>query len=202
MEEEEEEQPPPQQQQQQQQQQPQQLQPSLGQILGQNLANLFLPDNVHFSFNNDGNGFQISSRSVDFNGQQQQQRQMHPLGEIFPMFQQIMQQFRAPRGRQGINFGDFVPEEHMSQLLHQLMMNNPNQHGTPPTEQSVIDSLPVSKWGEHNKEEEKACAVCQDEFVSDDTFIRLPCKHIYHKDCIIPWLKMHSTCPVCRAKLS
>ena len=29
----------------------------------------------------------------------------------------------------------------------------------------------------------------------------MPCKHNFHRDCIIPWLKERNSCPICRYEL-
>ncbi|KAL4439039.1 hypothetical protein ABPG77_006976 [Micractinium sp. CCAP 211/92] len=45
------------------------------------------------------------------------------------------------------------------------------------------------------------CSVCHDEFREGEEVLELPCSHNYHKDCLLPWLETHNTCPVCRYEL-
>ena len=42
------------------------------------------------------------------------------------------------------------------------------------------------------------CPICLD--VNNDNSLYINCgnKHIYHADCIRPWLEMHYTCPMCK----
>ena len=37
------------------------------------------------------------------------------------------------------------------------------------------------------------CTVCKDAFKVEDKLRKLPCKHLFHENCIIPWLKLVST---------
>ncbi|KAM1529869.1 hypothetical protein ACFX1Z_019026 [Malus domestica] len=47
------------------------------------------------------------------------------------------------------------------------------------------------------------CAVCLSEFDDFETLRLLPkCDHVFHPDCIDPWLAAHVTCPVCRSNLT
>ncbi|KAM9585238.1 E3 ubiquitin-protein ligase RNF149 isoform 4-T4 [Trichechus inunguis] len=42
------------------------------------------------------------------------------------------------------------------------------------------------------------CAVCIENFKAKDIVRILPCKHIFHRTCIDPWLLDHRTCPMCK----
>ena len=48
---------------------------------------------------------------------------------------------------------------------------------------------------------QKDCAVCKDDFEISQETIELPCKHVFHEECILPWIKQSGTCPVCRFEL-
>ncbi|KAL6602813.1 hypothetical protein ACP70R_043174 [Stipagrostis hirtigluma subsp. patula] len=69
-------------------------------------------------------------------------------------------------------------------------------------------SLPAfaySRSVQHNVtgagEEAAACSVCLGVFESGEMVRLLPvCLHLYHVECIDPWLAAHSTCPICRSE--
>ena len=41
---------------------------------------------------------------------------------------------------------------------------------------------------------------CQD-FTDGEEVKKLECDHCFHSGCIVPWLELHGTCPVCRKEL-
>lgn len=50
-------------------------------------------------------------------------------------------------------------------------------------------------------EEEKQCTICLESFVPKDQVLMTPCDHMFHNKCLVPWVKRHGNCPVCRYKL-
>mmetsp|Transcript_37321 Transcript_37321/g.69676 ORF Transcript_37321/g.69676 Transcript_37321/m.69676 type:complete len:126 (-) Transcript_37321:38-415(-) len=42
------------------------------------------------------------------------------------------------------------------------------------------------------------CCVCLIEYEPDDVLRRLPCSHIFHRQCISAWLNCNIGCPICR----
>ncbi|KAG7397916.1 Kinesin- protein 12 [Phytophthora boehmeriae] len=98
------------------------------------------------------------------------------------------------------NAGDYA-FGNMANVINQLMQNDPNRHGAPPASKEVVEKLPKVKITQSEVDNSAECPVCKDSFVVDDEVHRLPCDHSFHPDCILPWLKQHNSCPLCRFEL-
>ena len=86
--------------------------------------------------------------------------------------------------------------------LEQLSSGTSHHRGPPPAAKSSIDALPTVKIiQKHLKSSDSHCPVCKEEFELKSEAKQMPCKHVYHSDCIVPWLVQHNTCPVCRKEL-
>ncbi|RUS77288.1 hypothetical protein EGW08_014952 [Elysia chlorotica] len=42
------------------------------------------------------------------------------------------------------------------------------------------------------------CAVCIEPYKDGDVIRLMPCRHVFHKSCVDPWLLDHRTCPMCK----
>ncbi|KAH7649798.1 ring domain [Cryptosporidium bovis] len=84
-----------------------------------------------------------------------------------------------------------------------------NRFGSPPASVQVVEQLPRETVSESNIAKIKLggpCAVCQDEYNVGDEVMGLTrdvevCPHIFHVNCLMPWLNQHNSCPVCRFEL-
>ncbi len=45
---------------------------------------------------------------------------------------------------------------------------------------------------------EKSCSICLNEFKDNDELCLLQCEHLFHKQCLLNWLKKKHSCPICR----
>jgi hypothetical protein len=82
------------------------------------------------------------------------------------------------------------------------MENESSLKGSPPAAKSFVENLPLVELTEEElKKKDVVCAVCKDEVTVEEKVRKLPCSHCYHEDCILPWLSIRNTCPVCRFEL-
>jgi len=68
------------------------------------------------------------------------------------------------------------------------------------TKASFIQELELLD-GDDLRVTERECGICFDEFDQNSHVNSLPCKHFYHKACIVQWLEINNKCPKCRGEL-
>ncbi|XP_008792322.2 E3 ubiquitin-protein ligase RNF181-like [Phoenix dactylifera] len=88
----------------------------------------------------------------------------------------------------------------------------PEERGLSTKESSK--KAPKKKLGKHvyhptrraregdRKDEGERCTICLDAFVPNEHVMMTPCNHMFHPECLVPWVKGHGNCPVCRHALS
>ncbi|KAG9448192.1 hypothetical protein H6P81_014320 [Aristolochia fimbriata] len=42
------------------------------------------------------------------------------------------------------------------------------------------------------------CAICLEAFEANEQVLATPCNHMFHHECLVPWVKSNGKCPVCR----
>ncbi|KAH6607848.1 hypothetical protein Trco_004161 [Trichoderma cornu-damae] len=100
--------------------------------------------------------------------------------------------------------GDAVySQEALDQIITNLMEAHPQSNAAPPASNEALANLdrrPVdaSMLDGDSKTE---CTICIDDMKVGDLAAFLPCKHWFHEECVVLWLKEHNTCPVCRASI-
>ncbi|XP_016651100.1 PREDICTED: uncharacterized protein LOC103338621 [Prunus mume] len=94
------------------------------------------------------------------------------------------------------------PLEKYDLLFGQFSENENASTGRPPAANAVVENLPSVVLTQEDVDNSNAlCAVCKDDMNIGEQAKQLPCAHRYHGDCIVPWLRIRNTCPVCRHEL-
>lgn len=73
---------------------------------------------------------------------------------------------------------------------------NQEKAAQPGEEESAVSGAPLRK----TNYSQPTCPICLDDFAQGETIVReLPCNHIYHPECIDPFLRENSSlCPMCK----
>uniref|UniRef100_A0A0D9WI57 RING-type E3 ubiquitin transferase n=1 Tax=Leersia perrieri TaxID=77586 RepID=A0A0D9WI57_9ORYZ len=90
-----------------------------------------------------------------------------------------------------------------SQLVSTSRRQEEQDGSPPPASASAIEAMPAVTIGRRRLRGAEAghCPVCQDTFELGGVAREMPCGHLYHDGCIVPWLARHNSCPVCRHPL-
>ncbi|KAL6177953.1 hypothetical protein ACLB2K_049474 [Fragaria x ananassa] len=97
---------------------------------------------------------------------------------------------------------DYIYTAEYDMLFGQFSENETAVMGRPPAAKSVVETLSLVVVTQEDVEKGNAlCAVCKDDITLGEQGKKLPCAHRYHGDCIVPWLRIRNTCPVCRYEL-
>ncbi|KAH7434510.1 hypothetical protein KP509_06G020800 [Ceratopteris richardii] len=100
------------------------------------------------------------------------------------------------------NPGDYVDEHEFEALLQESFDSDNTRRGAPPAAESIVKSLPtVIVQQQHHDAGSASCGVCKDAVALNEPAIQLPCSHLFHGECIFPWLDIRNSCPVCRHEL-
>ncbi|XP_030369677.1 E3 ubiquitin-protein ligase RNF181 homolog isoform X3 [Scaptodrosophila lebanonensis] len=103
-----------------------------------------------------------------------------------------------PTGPEGAN--DFA--RHFRRLQVLAIMNGIDMEiEVPEASKKAIAELPVHKIAAEEFSDELECAVCKQPAEAGESYKILPCKHEFHEECILLWLKKANSCPLCRYEL-
>ncbi|KAG0450762.1 hypothetical protein HPP92_026563 [Vanilla planifolia] len=88
--------------------------------------------------------------------------------------------------------------ERLLDQLSQIEINGLTGRGLehPPASKVAIESMPTIEIADSHIRMDYHCAVCMEAFELGVEAREMPCKHIYHQDCILPWLsfEIHVQC--------
>ncbi|KAI4374504.1 hypothetical protein MLD38_012490 [Melastoma candidum] len=97
---------------------------------------------------------------------------------------------------------DYIYAAESGLLIGELIESENPLRGRPPASVSVVENLPCVVLSKEDAERNDGlCPVCKDKFNAGEKTMQLPCCHCYHSDCIVTWLEIRNTCPVCRYDL-
>ncbi|KAJ8555223.1 hypothetical protein K7X08_012719 [Anisodus acutangulus] len=101
------------------------------------------------------------------------------------------------------NGGDYFVGPGVEDFFEEIGNRRNRELGGAPPPASIcsIDYLPTVKISKKDVKSDSHCPVCKEKFALGTRATKLPCKHLYHSDCISPWLQQRSSCPVCRKEL-
>eukprot|EP01041_Mallomonas_annulata_P005206 gene5206-10421_t len=71
-----------------------------------------------------------------------------------------------------------------------------------PLTRAMLDNLKSTNLNVDMLCDQPSCPICSEDYVLGEVVTKLPCTHVFHRTCVLPWLEMKRTCPICRFELT
>lgn len=85
----------------------------------------------------------------------------------------------------------------------QRTSDEPQEWSIAGLDEVTLQSYPKIVYSEKHPlppNQDTSCSICLAEYKDCETLRLLPeCRHIFHASCIDAWLRLHASCPMCRA---
>ena len=107
------------------------------------------------------------------------------------MMMDMMAQLGVPVGDTPQSYD--TPQDFLDALEEGLSAN--------PASRKAMRELTYFKVPRDAPENEYSCVVCLEDLKARTHARKMPCKHLFHDDCLLDWLKKNNTCPTCRFAL-
>uniref|UniRef100_A0A915DYJ5 RING-type E3 ubiquitin transferase n=1 Tax=Ditylenchus dipsaci TaxID=166011 RepID=A0A915DYJ5_9BILA len=92
--------------------------------------------------------------------------------------------------------GNMLEQDVISLLIN--LLNNAETEEPAHIKPEDIMRLPMTEVSKEQVDDETQCVTCMNTLSLREKVAILDCSHIFHKNCIEPWLRQHDTCPICR----
>jgi hypothetical protein len=114
-----------------------------------------------------------------------------------------------PAGPQGGEFDSFLSgfassfdhrqrqQQQRQQQQQQQQQQQEQAKGPPPASRRFL-STPDVVVSEKDLEEDSSCSICLEDHEVGARALMMPCRHLFHRKCVLAWLEKHCSCPVCR----
>lgn len=91
--------------------------------------------------------------------------------------------------------------DRLIEQLSEMEIQNIGRHDQPPASKAAVEAMPMVEIDDTHIQNELFCAVCKEQFELGTKVLNMPCNHLYHSNCLLPWLRLRNSCPVCRHEL-
>jgi len=101
------------------------------------------------------------------------------------------------------NLGDYYQEELENEVEEEENDNNDNENLMKKRANFILemDEFQYKHILKYSSRKEDNCTICLQKFKGTDIIKEFCCKHIFHKKCLLKWLKTSNLCPLCKHNL-